>query len=215
MRRILAGLAGLVLAAMCVGIVTAQPAAAQNRFWLENFTGRQINEAYVSPSRLSDWGPDILGSGVLPAGQRVWVTPNFGDCVLDVRVVYAGGGEETRMALNACSLSNIRFGSGGSAYGGPGASIGGAGVSRGGNPSFVFVNNSGAVIRELYVSLSSQGSWGPDRLGANILNPGGSINVGLPATGDCRTNIRVVYMNGAASQRLGVETCSVSSFNWR
>ena len=52
------------------------PAEAQNRFWLVNATGTQINEAYVSPSRLSEWGPDILGAGVLPAGQQVWVTPN-------------------------------------------------------------------------------------------------------------------------------------------
>src|SRR5688500_1498902 len=71
-----------------VATFLVSPAEAQNRFWLVNGTGMQINEAYVSPSRLSEWGPDILGAGVLPAGQQVWVTPNFGDCVLDVRVRY-------------------------------------------------------------------------------------------------------------------------------
>jgi len=218
MRRILAAVAatlGAAAVALSLGIATARPAEAQNRFWLENYTGRQIDQAYVSPSRLSNWGPDILGAGVLPPGQRVWVTPYFGDCILDVRVVYAGGGEDTRMGVNACSLSIIRFGGG---YvgpgGGPGASIGG-GVARAGNPSFVFVNNSGAVIREIYVSLSSQNSWGADRLGANVLNPGGSINIGLPSVGVCTVDMRVVYMNGAASERRGVETCSISSFGWR
>src|SRR3712207_5184269 len=106
MRALL--VAVLTLAATLFG--GAAPAEAQNRFWLVNGTGAQINEAYVSPSRLSNWGPDILGQGVLPAGQEGWVTTNFGDWRLDVRVRYANGGEETRMGVNACSLSRIVFG---------------------------------------------------------------------------------------------------------
>jgi hypothetical protein len=217
MRRHL--LAALALAAGLAGLFAAPGAAqAQNRFWLVNDTGRVIQEAYVSSSRVSNWGPDILGSGVLPPGNRVWVTPNFGDCVLDVRVTYAGGGEETRMGVNACGLSTIVFGRGGA---GAGASIGGgagAAVSPGrvvGNPSFNFVNGTGATIREVYVSLSTDNNWGPDRLGANVLQPGQRLSVGLPATGVCTVDMRVVYMDGRANERRRVETCSVTDFVWR
>jgi hypothetical protein len=199
-------LAGAFLAA------AATPAQAQNRFWLVNGTGIQIQEAYVSPSRLSNWGPDILGAGVLPPGQQVWVTPNFGDCLLDVRVRFANGAEDTRMGLNACSLSRIVFGAGG---GGPGATVSPGPAPAVGNPSFTFVNQSGATIREIYVSLSSQRNWGPDRLGANVLAPGQSIGISLPATGVCTVDMRVVYMNGAAAERRGVETCSINGFGWR
>ncbi|MBW8269110.1 Tat pathway signal protein [Caldovatus aquaticus] len=211
MRRAFVAAFTLVVA-LCA---TAAPARAQNRFWLVNASGMTIQEAYVSPSRLSSWGPDILGASVLPAGQQVWVTPHFGDCILDVRVRYANGAEDTRMGVNACRLSRIVFG------GGAGASVGGAGASISpapgvaGNPSFTFVNQSGATIRELYVSLSSDRNWGPDRLGANVLSPGQSVSISLPVTGVCTVDMRVVYMNGAAAERRGVETCSITSYGWR
>ncbi len=205
---LLAGIAGLV--AMPVG------AQAQNRFWLVNDSGRVIERAFVSSSRVSEWGPDILGTGVLPPGNRVWVTPNFGDCVLDVRITYQGGGEETRMAVNACGLSQIVFGRGGS-----GATIGGgagAAVSPGrvaGNPSFNLVNGTGVVIREVYVSLTTESNWGSDRLGANVLQPGQRLSVSLPAGNTCTVDMRVVYVDGRANERRGIETCSVSDFVWR
>lgn len=211
MRR--AFLAVLALAAAL--ITTAAPAQAQNRFWLVNASGITIQEAYVSPSRLSNWGPDILGATVLPAGQQVWVTPNFGDCMLDVRVRYANGAEDTRMGVNACSLSRIVFGSAGASVGGGAGATISPGPVAVRNPSFVFVNRSGATIRELYVSLSSNPNWGPDRLGPNVLGPGQTVHIGLPTGGVCTVDMRVVYMNGAAAERRGVHTCNINAFGWR
>lgn len=212
MRAIVAA----ALAFLVAALAAPSDAAAQNRFWLQNQTNVTIQEAYVSPSRVSNWGPDILGSGVLPPGQQVWVTPNFGDCILDVRVRYADGRTEERRNLNACSGSRLAFTGGG----GVGATIGGksgAAVAAPvtGNPSFSFVNNSGATIREIYVSLSSQSQWGGDRLGANVLNPGASLWVDLPQGGGCLTDVRVVYMNGAVAERRGIETCSLASLGWQ
>lgn len=208
----------LALAAgLVAGLGAPASAQAQNRFWLVNDTGRVIERAFVSSSRVSDWGPDILGTGVLPPGNRVWVTPNFGDCVLDVRVSFQGGGEETRMQVNACGLSQIVFGRAGA-----GASVGGgtgAAVAPtrpvAGNPSFNFVNGSGVTIREIYVSLSTESNWGGDRLGANVLQPGQALSISLPAVGVCQVDMRVVYMDGRALERRRVETCSVSNFVWR
>jgi hypothetical protein len=218
MRRSL--LVALALLAGLAGLLAAPGGAqAQNRFWLINDTGRVIERAFVSSSRVSDWGPDILGAGVLPPGQRVWVTPNFGDCTLDVRVTFQGGGEETRMGVNACGLSQIVIGRGGA---GAGAVIGGGtgavispGRSVSGNPSFNFVNGTGVTIREVYVSLSTDNNWGQDRLGANVLQPGQRLSVGLPAVGVCTVDMRVVYMDGRAGERRRVETCSISDFVWR
>ncbi|WP_439551785.1 hypothetical protein [Falsiroseomonas sp.] len=96
--------------ALLAGLLGASTAQAQNRFWLVNDTGRVIERAYVSSSRVSDWGPDILGTSVLPPGQRVWVTPNFGDCILDLRVTYQGGGEESRMQVPATSARSSSAG---------------------------------------------------------------------------------------------------------
>lgn len=123
------------------------------------------------------------------------------------------------MGMNACSLSTVAFGYGGgtgaTVYGGGGAT--GAIISppRYGNPSFNFINQGGLTIRELYVSLSSQSSWGGDRLGSNVLPPGSSVQVPMPQGGGCNVDIRVVYNNGAASERRGLETCSRTDIGWR
>ena len=218
MRRMLAAVAILL------GLGALAPAVAQNRFYVVNNSGTQINEIYVSSSRVQQWGPDVLGASVLPAGNQVFITPTFSDCVLDVRVVYIGGREESRMGVNACSITRINFGGGGSVGiqqapgAGAGAVIGGgpgARVYGAGNPSFVFVNATGTTIREIYASSSQQSGWGADRLGANVLNPGGQLNIGLPQGLGCNTDVRVVFMNGASQERRGMETCSINSLNWR
>ncbi|NKC33004.1 Tat pathway signal protein [Falsiroseomonas selenitidurans] len=201
----------LALFALLAGLVAAGSAQAQNRFWLINETGRTIERAYVSASRVSDWGPDILGTSVLPRGERVWVTPHFGDCVLDVRVTFQGGGESSRMQVNACSISRIVFGGGG---GGAGAQVAPARPVAA-NPSFNFVNGTGSTIRELYVSLSTDGGWGPDRLGTQVLGPRQQIAVRLPAGVTCAVDMRVVYMNGQAVERRRQETCHLNNFVWR
>ncbi|HEV7265447.1 MAG TPA: Tat pathway signal protein [Falsiroseomonas sp.] len=214
MRRYL--LVALSLMAAFLGGFVPAAAQAQNRFWLVNDTGRVIERAYVSSARVANWGPDILGTGVLPSGRRVWVTPNFGDCVLDVRVTYQGGGDEERRQVNACSISQIVFGGGG---GGTGARIGGgagAAVSPGAaNPSFWLANQTGLTIREVYVSLATQSSWGNDRLGANVLQPGQRLQVSLPAGVTCLVDVRVVYADGRATERRQLNTCSISQLNWR
>ena len=214
-RRIIAALA--LFAGLLAGLAVPTAAQAQNRFWLVNESGRTIMEAFVSSSRVSAWGPDILGSGVLPHGQRVWVTPNFGDCLLDIRVTFQGGGEETRMGVNACSLSTIAFRGGGAGAGGSVGGGAGAQVSpgRSGNPSFYLTNGSGATIREVYISLATDNNWGPDRLGSNVLQPGQRLHVSLPAVGVCQVDMRIVYMNGAAQERRRVDTCSIAEFVWR
>lgn len=203
MRRLFTAIA-LLLA------LGAAPASAQNRFFVVNNSGEQISQIFVSSSSVQQWGPDILGTSVLPAGNQVWVTPSFTDCVLDVRVVYQSGREENRMRVNACSISRISFGGAGT-----GATVGPGPAVVQGNPSFVFINATGAVIREIYASMSTQGGWGTDRLGANTLGPGGQINIGLPTGMGCRADVRVVFMNGAAQERRGLETCSITSLNWR
>jgi hypothetical protein len=47
------------------------------------------------------------------------------------------------------------------------------------------------------------------------MNHGHSVWVNLPAGGGCASDIRVVYMNGGASERRGVETCNRNGVTWR
>ena len=100
----------------------------------------------------------IPGSEPPPVGQPV-----------TVEVVFQGGREETRWQINACSLSRIVWG----------------GTAAAGDPSFQFINRAGITVNELYVSLSSDRSWGTDRLGQGTLPPGAGFWVTLPGGKVC------------------------------
>ncbi|SDB28981.1 hypothetical protein [Belnapia rosea] len=189
----------LALGLLLASFLGSGEAAAQNRFNLVNSTGQTIERVYVSPSRISSWGPDVLGNAVLPPGQSVWIVPQLSDCVLDIKVIYQGGREEERRQVNACSLSRVVWGAAGGS----------------GDPSFQFVNSSGVVVNELYVSLSTDQNWGRDRLGQGTLPPGASFPVSLPAGKVCTVDIRVVYADGRALERRRVETCSIRELNFR
>lgn len=240
MRSILTALA-LLLAG---GTLAASPAMAQNRFWLVNESGLTIERAYVSPSRLSDWGNDILGRTTLAAGDQVRVTPAARDCELDIKVTYEGGQEEEKMKVNACRTDRIVFtnpngraerggGAGGSietAQGGAGGSVsrggddpaprGGAGGSVGGGGSqsgrvaFNFVNRTDETIQELYISSSQDNRWGRDRLGRDTLAVGGRRRVEMPPGSGCNVDIRVVLGEGRAQERRNVAACGRSEITW-
>ncbi len=79
------------------------------------------------------------------------------------------------------------------------------------DPSFRVVNNTPNVVQEVYASPSTQRGWGQDRLGAEVIPPGQSFIVRLPA-GECVIDIRVVYQGGAAEERRNVNTCAITDF---
>ena len=83
------------------------------------------------------------------------------------------------------------------------------------NPSFNFVNGTNTTIRELYVSLVTDGGWGQDRLGTQVMRPGQRVPVSLPAGVTCAVDMRVVYMDGRAFERRRQQTCNLNSFVWR
>lgn len=195
-----------ILAALAMLVLASAPAAAQNRFWLQNNTGQAIVAANVSPSRIQDWGPNILTRGPVGPGMQVWVEPTFSDCYLDIRVRFADGTQDGHLGVHACSLTRIVFG--------PDRPVLPEPPAR--DPSFTFVNRSGEPIREIYVSLTTDRNWGPDRLGPRqILPPGAAMPIRLPRGGACTVDMRVVYMDGRVLEQRNVETCSVRGFAWR
>lgn len=195
-----------ILAALVMLVLAAAPAAAQNRFWLQNNTGQAIVAANVSPSRIQDWGPNILTRGPVGPGMQVRVEPTFSDCYLDIRVRFADGTQDGHLGVHACSLTRIVFGPDRPAQAEPPAR----------NPSFNFVNRSGEAIREIYVSLTTDRNWGSDRLGPRqILPPGAAMPIPLPRGGVCTVDMRVVYMDGRVLEQRNVDTCAVRDFAWR
>lgn len=83
-----------------------------------------------------------------------------------------------------------------------------AGPAPGGSPSFRLENSTSNIVNNVYASLTSQNSWGQDRLGANeVIQAGASRDFQLPP-GDCMYDIRVVYQGGVAEERRRVNACT-------
>lgn len=82
------------------------------------------------------------------------------------------------------------------------------------DPSFRLNNGGSRVIREVYVSSANDRGWGADRLGTNVLSPGQVMVVRLP-NGQCMNDVRVVFMDGQAQERRGVNTCSLTDMAFR
>ncbi len=90
----------------------------------------------------------------------------------------------------------------------------GAPVAASADPSFRLANAGLRVIREVYVSASRDSDWGRDWLGRDVLQPGQRLVVSLPP-GQCVNDVRVVYMDGDAQERRGVNTCVLTDMAFR
>ncbi len=100
-----------VLAA-ALGAMLAAPAWAQSNnpdFTLNNRGNVVINELYVSSSRTNNWGNDRLGRNTLAPGRSVNVVLPAGQCVNDIRVVYANGQSNERRQVNTCNITEVNF----------------------------------------------------------------------------------------------------------
>jgi hypothetical protein len=87
------------------------PAAAQDpSFRLVNGGSVPIVEIRASPASDPAWGENRLprGAALAPGGAFIVRLPP-GDCVVDVRVVYATGQAQERRQVNACPILEMVF----------------------------------------------------------------------------------------------------------
>jgi hypothetical protein len=85
---------------------------------------------------------------------------------------------------------------------------GGAAPAPGGAPVIRLENSTSNIVNNVFASLTSQNSWGNDRLGANeVIQAGGNREIQLPP-GDCMYDVRVVYQGGVAEERRRINACT-------
>ena len=103
----------MLAGAMLLGSVTA--ASADNRdFQFINSSGWTVDELYVSPSAVADWGVDILGPDmVIPSATGVNVTFTGGmegTCLYDLKVIFSDHDELYALAFDLCTTFVIELG---------------------------------------------------------------------------------------------------------
>ncbi len=100
------------LAALTAGlaVVPAEAQAPNPSFNIVNRTSNAINEVYATTGGTTTWGRDRISNRPIPPGQTGPIRlPADGNCVYDVRVLYANGQSEERRGLNTCSVDNVFF----------------------------------------------------------------------------------------------------------
>jgi hypothetical protein len=204
-----------LLAALLAVSATVSARAQSNdpSFRIINNTPNVVNEIYASPSTERNWGYDRLGTEIIrPGGSHIVRLPADGQCIYDIRIVYQGNTAEERRSLNTCNLVDVMLGGGAAPpqqRGQQPQAQGGQGQQ--GNPSFNLLNQSGQVIEEFYASPSSQSSWGPDRLGDEMVQPGARFPVRLPA-GECSYDLRWVLQGGQSQERRALNMCTMVDY---
>jgi hypothetical protein len=99
-----------------LGLVASSNVADAQRidrnFSVVNHTGDTITHLYVSPSNQVAWGPDQLGTGVIPNGGShtlLFRPGNYrGQCVFDVRITVNGHNNDVH-GVNLCSITTLTF----------------------------------------------------------------------------------------------------------
>jgi hypothetical protein len=80
--------------------------------------------------------------------------------------------------------------------------------------NFSVVNATGHVVMTLNVSPSSESEWGPDILGAEVLQPGQTGQVVFDrAESQCAYDIKVTYNDGDTSEMRNINLCQVGTVN--
>lgn len=107
-RRVVAVTLALPIASMLAG----QAIASKDGFRVENNSGEDIVELYVSASTRASWDTNILGGDVLTTGESTPVT--FGDpspqnCLYDIMAVFSDGQTIEDYQINVCTTPAYTF----------------------------------------------------------------------------------------------------------
>ena len=175
----------------------AQPQRDAGQVTVKNEGEITLYELYVARggTGVRNWGPDRLGDRVLEAGREFTVRlgPNFG-CLADIRFVFEDGAEEIRERVDICR-ERVQV----AARAAPVA-----------QHAFVLRNETGLPVMQVFGREPGASDWGPDRLGASVLDPGESVEVVVPSRG-CEIDLLVVYGDRrAAEERRGIDACSLN-----
>lgn len=99
-------------AALAASLIPVSTAFADARdFTLINGSSETVAFVHVSEASAATWGPDILGTGVLLAGEQADVTFTGGpdSCTYDIKIVDLAGREAVIFDLDLCSTFTVTY----------------------------------------------------------------------------------------------------------
>lgn len=182
----------------------------QGAVTIVNRSGRTVFEIFVFPDGAADRGPDRLGADTMADGASIRV-PAFSPpaCSGTLALSYDDRQREERRGIDLCTAAEIVIAPGWT--GADPAPAGGGAAGGAGSPGTIgLVNRSGRVVFEIFTFPDGAAESGPDRLGSEIMRPGGTLRVPAARPPACATTLRVVYENGDREDRTGLDFCTLA-----
>jgi hypothetical protein len=105
MRRLTLGVVCALMLATTAGVL----AQGKQDFTLINKTGLTISELYLSPSKVDEWGEDVLGLDVLATGDKAVISFGRGRkaCMWDIKIVDDEDDDVIWENIDLCKASEI------------------------------------------------------------------------------------------------------------
>ncbi|MBR0684108.1 hypothetical protein GXW74_26830 [Roseomonas eburnea] len=176
-------------------VTFGDPNAPRREARVTNGADRTIREFYASARAPLAWGPDRLGTDVLPQGGSITLRLRGAACLWDLRAVYDDEAEEVKQGVDLCTTRDVTFD--------------GSGAPRPPERRVMLVNRHGAMVQEVYLSGSAEEDWGPDRLGEEVLPRGQRREVSARLR-ECEADLRIVFEERrAAEERASINLCEV------
>ncbi len=178
-------------------LVLGDPALPRIDAAIANRSRVTLRELYAAPvatraARAQDeaaWGPDRLFEALLEPGAEARFVLRGRACRFDLRAVYADEREELREDVDLCAA--------------PAQAFDRSGIPR---RALVVANRHLAPLQSVFLSPSTDNDWGPDRLEAAPLAVGAEATVTME--GPCEADLRIVFPNGGAEERRGIDVCA-------
>ena len=196
MIRLISFVAVMVLA--LGGVAWAQDAS----FTLVNRASMAVRELFVTPAGDANWGQNrLLGRTIPPGGSFLVKRRADGNCIMDIRAVFADGHREERKGLNTCNIDAVAVGL---------LTTAAPSGKPPGDPSIKLVNRGQQDILEFYAAPAGHENWGQNRLVEGPLPAATEKLIRIAKTGNCIFDLRVVFADHTAKERRGADLCRIS-----
>ena len=190
--------------ALAATLLAAPPALAQGghdpSFNLVNRGDSPVRELFVTPSGDPDWGQNKLRGSSVPPGGTFQVHRRIdGNCVIDLKVVFADRRTEERRHLDTCVLDAV-------AVGGPEQRL----EKTHDDPSFRLINRGAVDLRAFYVTPAGMPSWGRNRLESGGLPAGAATVVRMLRTNQCYYDLRAEFADHKTLEQRHEDLCRIT-----
>ena len=183
------------LALLLPGAAVAQSGLPNPSFNLVNRGGNALKQFFATPAGRPNWGGDRLnGAGLAPGAKAAIRLPADGNCIYDLRAVFADGRTEDKRGLNVCQATDV--------------AVGESKASTATAKFFRLINRGSAPITSIAARAQGTDQWRTNTLRTGPIAPGSDRRIDLPPGGQCVFDLRVTFEGGTSREKPGADLCT-------